>query len=184
MQHLKRRHKKSIKVQDSITKEAQENSEEIHEVGCHPAHWWRTGQWTVPCLVCTELSGGTPDSLCRGAHNQAPSGCSTRLSGVHWIVWITVESNGRLLQTPTIGWHGQGTGQWTVLVRCAPDYSVRPSTESCCFCLTTIFVGETINTPQPTISRCGSPSNISRHNIDISKCSYTQVLNRITRWLA
>jgi hypothetical protein len=44
MQHLKRRHKKSIEVQDSITKEAQENSEEIHEVGCQ------------------QRNGGAPDS--------------------------------------------------------------------------------------------------------------------------
>jgi hypothetical protein len=38
-----------------------------------------------------------------------------------------------------------------------------------------------INTPQPVILRCGSPSNIPRHIVDISKCSNTQVLNRITR---
>jgi hypothetical protein len=31
MQHLKRRHKKSLEVQDSRTKEAQRISEEIHE---------------------------------------------------------------------------------------------------------------------------------------------------------
>jgi hypothetical protein len=31
MQHLKRRHKRSVEVQDSRSKEAQENSEEIQE---------------------------------------------------------------------------------------------------------------------------------------------------------
>jgi hypothetical protein len=44
MQHLKRRHKRSVEVQDSRTKEAQENSEEIHVEGRQPALWWRTGQ--------------------------------------------------------------------------------------------------------------------------------------------
>jgi hypothetical protein len=44
MQHLKRRHKRCVEVQDSRTKVAQANSEEIHEVSSQPAHWWRTGQ--------------------------------------------------------------------------------------------------------------------------------------------
>jgi hypothetical protein len=35
--------------------------------------------------------------------------------------------------------------------------------------------------PQPTTSRCGSPSNIPRHIVDIPKCSNSQVFNRITR---
>jgi hypothetical protein len=43
------------------------------------------------------------DSLHRGAHSQAPSSCSTGLSGVHRTVWVTVGSNGRLVQTPTVG---------------------------------------------------------------------------------
>jgi hypothetical protein len=38
MQNLKRRHKKSIEVQNSRTKEAQVNNEEIHEVVSQPAH--------------------------------------------------------------------------------------------------------------------------------------------------
>jgi hypothetical protein len=36
MQHLKRRDKICIEVQDSRTKEAQGNNEEIHEVGSQP----------------------------------------------------------------------------------------------------------------------------------------------------
>jgi hypothetical protein len=44
MQHLKRRPKICIEVQDSRLKEAKENSEEIQEVGSQPALWWRTGQ--------------------------------------------------------------------------------------------------------------------------------------------
>jgi hypothetical protein len=47
MQHLKIRHKRCIEVQDLRTKEAQVNSEGIHEVGSQPAQWWRTGQWTI-----------------------------------------------------------------------------------------------------------------------------------------
>jgi hypothetical protein len=43
-----------------------------------------------------------------------------------------------------------------------------------------ISVGAYIYFTQPVIWRCGSPSNIPRHIIDISKCSNTQVLNRIT----
>jgi hypothetical protein len=34
-----------------------------------------------------------PDRLRRGARNQALSGCSTGLSGVHRTVWVTVGSN-------------------------------------------------------------------------------------------
>jgi hypothetical protein len=34
---------------------------------------------------------------------------------------------------------------------------------------------------QPGIYRCGGTSNIPRHIVDVSKCSNTQVLNRITR---
>jgi hypothetical protein len=40
MQHLKRRPKRCVEVQDSRPKEIQENSEEIQEVGSQPAHWW------------------------------------------------------------------------------------------------------------------------------------------------
>jgi hypothetical protein len=36
MQHLKRRPKRSVEVQESRPKEAQENSEEIQEVGSQP----------------------------------------------------------------------------------------------------------------------------------------------------
>jgi hypothetical protein len=38
MQHLKRRHKKSLEVQGLGTKEAQGNNEEIHEMGNQPSH--------------------------------------------------------------------------------------------------------------------------------------------------
>jgi hypothetical protein len=44
MQHFKRRPKRCVEVQDSRTKEAQGNNEEIHEVGSQPALSWRTEQ--------------------------------------------------------------------------------------------------------------------------------------------
>jgi hypothetical protein len=65
------------------------------------------------------------------------------------------------------------TGQGHRTVRCAA--------ESNNFSPMASFVLGSINTTQPGISRCGSPSNKPRHIVDIPKCSYTQVLNRITR---
>jgi hypothetical protein len=38
-------------------------------------------KWAVIAL-CIGLSGGTPGSLCRGARNQAPSGCSIGLDSL------------------------------------------------------------------------------------------------------
>jgi hypothetical protein len=38
MQHLKRRHKRSVEFQDSRTKEAQGINKEIHKVGSQLAH--------------------------------------------------------------------------------------------------------------------------------------------------
>jgi hypothetical protein len=148
-----------------------------------PAHRWCTGQWTIPCPVCTELSDGTPGQSAQRGPQWALSGCSTELSGVHQTVWVTVGSNGgcyRLQRLADVA----GTEQWAMLVWCAPDCPVHPSTESCCFCPTTIFEGGCYKYPQPAISRCGNTSNIPRHSIDISKCSYTQVLNRITWCIA
>jgi hypothetical protein len=49
------------------------------------------------------------------------------------------------------------------------------------FSPTASFVLGAINTPQPAISKGGSPSNIPKHIVHISKSSNTQVLNRITR---
>jgi hypothetical protein len=69
MRHLKRRHKRSLEVQYSRTKEAQRISEEIHEVGSQPAPWWRTGQCTVHVRCAPDCPMGHPDSLRREAHN-------------------------------------------------------------------------------------------------------------------
>jgi hypothetical protein len=48
------------------------------------------------------LSGGTPGQSTQRGPQRALSGCSTGLSDVHQIVWVTVRSNGRLLQTPAV----------------------------------------------------------------------------------
>jgi hypothetical protein len=72
------------------------------------------------------------------------------------------------------------TGQATV--RCPVHHrTVRCDTESSSFSPTALFVLGAINTPQPAISKCGSPRDIPSHIVDIPKCYYTQVLNRITR---
>jgi hypothetical protein len=71
MQHLKRRPKRCVEVQDSRPKEIQENSEEIQEVGSQPTHWWHTGLSRMHQTVCIESSTNwtlgvvdwTPDSL-------------------------------------------------------------------------------------------------------------------------
>jgi hypothetical protein len=59
--------------------------------------------------------------------------------------------------------------------------TVRCTTESSSFPPTASFVLGAINTPQPAISKCRIPREIPRNIVDIPKCSYTQVLNRITR---
>jgi hypothetical protein len=77
---------------------------------------------------------------------------------------------------------GQGTVRSLVhhmTVRCTTGLS-GVTAESSNFPPTATFVLGAINTPQPAISMCGSPRDIPRHIVDIPKCSYTQVLNRIT----
>jgi hypothetical protein len=72
------------------------------------------------------------------------------------------------------------SGQWLG----APDRghrTVRCAAESSSFSPTASFVLGAINTPPTGHSKCGSPRDILRHIVDIPKCSYTQVLNRITR---
>jgi hypothetical protein len=56
MQHLKRRPKICVEVQDSRPKEAQGNSEEIQEEGSQPSLWWLTGHvWCAPDNLCREV---------------------------------------------------------------------------------------------------------------------------------
>jgi hypothetical protein len=77
MQNLKRRHKKSLEVQDSRIKEAQRISEEIHEVGSQPAPGGAPDSEQYPVRCAPDCPMGHLDSLHRGTHRQAPSGCST-----------------------------------------------------------------------------------------------------------
>jgi hypothetical protein len=135
--------------------------------------WWRTGQWTVP-VRCA------PDRLSREPATRGSRGCSIGLSSVYRTVWPTIGSNGRLLQTSTVGSRGQGIRH----IRCAPDCPVRSMTEQSAFWPTTIIVEDVINIPPTDHFKVWEPSNIPRHIVDISKCSNTQVLNRITRCLA
>jgi hypothetical protein len=140
-------------------------------------------QWTVPVRCAPDCPVRHLNSLRREADNG-----HSRAVAPDCPVCTRLSSNGRIQRSTATDPNGrltwQSTGQWTVFARCAPDCPVHPSIESCCFCPTTIIVGEAVNTPQLAIWGCGSPSNILRHSIDFSKCSYTQVLNRITRWLA
>jgi hypothetical protein len=83
---------------------------------------------------------------------------------------------------PTVTCSGRATARRTgqAIVPCPVHHrTVWCAAESSSFSPTALFVLGAINTPQPAISKYGSPSNIPRHIVDIPKCSYTQVLNRI-----
>jgi hypothetical protein len=96
MQHLKRRHKKkhiSPRLKNKRSpKETVMKSKKRTVSQRLVAH--RTMNSNRPV--------GQLDSLRRGARGQAPSGCSTGLSGVHRTVWVTVGYNDRLIHTPTV----------------------------------------------------------------------------------
>jgi hypothetical protein len=97
----------------------------------------------------------------------------------------TVGSNARLLQTPTVSWRGKHRTVNRALygahqtVQCA-----RRQKATAFYPMSRNGVGAYKYQPNRAFQRCGSPSNIPRHILDILKCSYTQVLNRITRGLA
>jgi hypothetical protein len=163
MQHIKRRHKRSIEVQDSRTKEVQ-NSEEIHEVG------------TQKC------TGGAPDSLRREAHN----GRSRAVAPDYLVCAPDILGNDRIQRSTTTYPNGRLTwpGHQTVNKPCPVCTGLSgASVDRKSLLLSNVYNcgREPINTPQPAIWRCGSPSNIPTHVIDIFKCSNIQVLNRITR---
>jgi hypothetical protein len=120
--------KRCIKVQDSRTKEARRNQRKTLEEGCQPAPGGALESEQY-------LSGGTTGQSAQRGHRQAPSGCSTGLSGVHWIVgnsqiqWSTAtDANGRLTS------RAPDTAQ--CLSGGAPDCPVRPTTEAAAFCPT------------------------------------------------
>jgi hypothetical protein len=133
------------------------------------------------CPVCTGLSGGTTGQSAQRGRRQALSGCSTGLSGVP-----RADGNGRIQRSTATGANDRLTWRapdiYCAVSGGAPDCPVHPKTESCCFLSNGyICVGAYIYFTQPTIWKCGSPSNIPRHIVHISKSSNTQVLNRITR---
>jgi hypothetical protein len=165
MQHLKIRHKRCIEVQYSRTKEAQRNNEEIHEVDSHPALWWRTRQWTVPVRCAPDCPVGHQIVCAEGPITRRP-----------WAVApdcpVSTGQSGNGRSNDRLTWLGHRT------VRCACRQKYQLSVQRL------ELRGEGYKYPQPAIWRCGSPNNIPRHIVDISKCSNTQVLNRITWWLA
>jgi hypothetical protein len=117
MQHLKRRQKRCIKVQDSRTKEARRNKRRNPRRGLSASAWWRIGQWTVLVRCTPDCPVGQPDSLRRGAADRRPRAVAPDCP-VCTGQSVTVGSNGRLLQTPMVGWRGV---HWTLHRSGAPD---------------------------------------------------------------
>jgi hypothetical protein len=152
MQHLKIRHKKSLKVQDSRTKEVQENNEEIHEVDSQPAHWWRTRQ-------CTVLVRCAPDCpvLHRGTRSKAPSDCNTKLSSVHRTVWVTVDCY-RPQRSADVAGHRTVNSACPV----GTGLSDAPVDRKLLLLSNDYNCGGDYKYPQPDILMCGSPSNITK----------------------
>jgi hypothetical protein len=134
----------------------------------------------------TRLSGGTPDCPVPHAGLSGAPGTETLTTSSRWhcgekttgLFGVEFGLSGvkSLRCQPTARRTGQG----------APDCPMHHrivwyAAESSNFSLTTSFVLGDINTPQPAIPKCGSSRDIPRHIVDIPKCSYTQVLNRITQ---
>jgi hypothetical protein len=115
MQHLKRRHKRCVEVQDSRIKEAQKKHQRNPGSGQSASALVAHRTVNSTCPVCTGLSDGTPGSLRREPATRRSRAIApdclvcTGLSGVHQTVWCApdnlamVGSNGQLLQTPTVG---------------------------------------------------------------------------------
>jgi hypothetical protein len=128
---------------------------------------WSTGLSGAPGTVA-------PTASSRWHYGDKTTGLSGVTSGVSNVK--SLRANGRL-QCQTNGYAHRTVN--SALSGAPPDCSVCHREHD--FSPTTSFVLGAINTPQPSIPMCGSPSNIPRHIVDIPKCSYTQVLNRITR---
>jgi hypothetical protein len=143
--------KRCIEVQDSRTKEAQRNQRRNPRRGLSASAWWRIGQWTVHVRCAPDCSVGQPDSLRRGAADRRPRAVAPDCPGGapdcpggapdsrHRTVrctrqTVTVGSNGRLLQTPTVGWRGV---QRTLHNACP----VVPRTVRCTRCCPTTSLG-------------------------------------------
>jgi hypothetical protein len=159
------------------------------------AHSWLTGQPTeLPFAPC--LRGGTILSDVHQTvtvHRLVPVGCTPLAH-----CWHTVRAQ-LAHRWHKVGWqdcparatascqslaahrcHNVGSPLahcWLTVGTQLADRTVRCATPTTIFFSMTSWVGAYIYFTQPTIWRCGSPSNIPRHIVDILKCSYTQVLN-------
>jgi hypothetical protein len=86
-------------------KKPKRNNEEIHEVSSQPALYGTSDseQYLSGVHRTIQYSSETPDSLRRKPATRYSRGCSTGLSGMHRTVWVTIQFNGQLLQTSTVG---------------------------------------------------------------------------------
>jgi hypothetical protein len=136
---------------------------------------WSTGLSGAHTPDCPVHQGTTAQRLVPGGtrrEDHQTVRCEDRTVRCEKLVAPTVTCSDRAM--------ARCTGQATV--RCPVHHqTIRCGTESSSFSPTALFVLGAINTPQPAISKCGSPRDIPSHIVDIPKCSYTQVLNRITR---
>jgi hypothetical protein len=97
--------KRCIEVQDSRTKKARRNQRRNPRRGLSASAWWRTGQWIVLVRCAPDCPVGQPYSLRKGAADRRPRDVAPDClvcTGQSVTVW----SNDRLLQTPTVSWRG------------------------------------------------------------------------------
>jgi hypothetical protein len=130
----------------------------------------------------TRLSGAPGTVALMASFRWHRGGKTTGLSSVKFGLSgaKSLHANGHLRwQTQRLGAPDRGTG-----LSGDPTGRSGAPQKAATFPPTVSFVLGAINTPQPAISKRGSPRDIPRHIVDIPKCSYTQVLNIITRWLA
>jgi hypothetical protein len=129
MQHLKRRHKRCIGVQDSRTKEARSNQRRNPRRG--QVSQRQVAHRTVLSGVHRTVRWDNRTDCAEGPQTGALS-CSTGLSGVH-----RTYGNGRIQRSTATAANGRLTWRAPDSAQClsggAPDYPVHPTTESCCF---------------------------------------------------
>jgi hypothetical protein len=171
MQHLKWRHKKMhrsprLKNKRSPKKSAKRSKKRAVSQRL-VAH--RTVYSTCP--VCTGLSGGTTGWSAQRGRRKALSGCCTGLSGVHRTVRCangqkaTVGSNSRLLQAPTVGWHGR-TGHLLCSVRWCTGLSGAPDDRKLLLSVQRLVWGvDSINTTPTGHSQVWEPKQHTKTHI-------------------
>jgi hypothetical protein len=181
MQHLKRRHKKMHRSPMLKNKEARRNQRRKPRQGLSASAWWRTGQCTVPVRCAPDCPVGQPDGLRREATGRRSRAVApdcpvcTGLSGVptgrRQRSNPTVGSNGRLLQTPTVGWH-RHTGHLLFSVRWCTGLSGAPDDRKLLPSVQRLVEGvEAINTTPTGHSQVWEPKQHSN-----THSAYFQVL--------